>query len=47
MQTQTVSKRETANFTNQNIYVGFDVHLKSWKAANVRGTFERDSSEGL
>ena len=29
MQTQT--KRETADFTNQNIYVGFDVHLKSWK----------------
>jgi len=29
MQTQT--KRETADFCNQNIYVGFDVHLESWK----------------
>lgn len=33
METQTLTntKRVRADFTNQNIYVGFDVHLKSWK----------------
>ena len=32
---KTQAKRETADFTNQNIYVGFDVHLKSWKVTFI------------
>jgi len=45
---QTKSKSTTINFKGQNIYVGIDVHLKSWKVTIIvndmeHKTFSQDS----
>ena len=32
---QTKSKSTTISFKGQNIYVGIDVHLKSWKVTII------------
>jgi len=46
---QTKSKSTTISFKGQNIYVGIDVHLKSWKVTIIvndmeHKTFSQDSN---